>query len=151
MSVRTAVPADRAAAEELAYPRGLTPPSQQGRSERLIGDVIVDLGFARREVVERAVRLAREQGQPTGRMLLDLGELRHDQLARALSERFGVDYVDLSVYEIDMGACNLIPVDVAKRYQAVPVGFLPDRSVVLAMVDPSNVLTLDEISMITGR
>jgi type IV pilus assembly protein PilB len=151
MSVRTAAPAGRAPDEELAYPRGLTKPSQQGRSERLIGDVIVDLGFARREVVERAVKLAREQGQPTGRMLLDLGELRHDQLARALSERFGVDYVDLSVYEIDMGACNLISVDVAKRYQAVPVGFLSDRSVVLAMVDPSNVLTLDEISMITGR
>ncbi len=50
-----------------------------------------------------------------------------------------------------MGACNLIPVEVAKRYQAVPVGFMPDRSVLLAMVDPSNVLTLDEISMITGR
>jgi type IV pilus assembly protein PilB len=151
MSVRTAAAAEEVPAEDLAYPRGLTPPSQQGRSERLIGDVIVDLGFARREVVERAVKLAREQGMPTGRMLLDLGELRHDQLARALSERFGVDYVDLSVYEIDMGACNLIPVDVAKRYQAVPVGFLPDRSVLLAMVDPSNVLTLDEISMITGR
>jgi type IV pilus assembly protein PilB len=151
MSVRAAAAAVQATAEELAYPRGLTPPSQRGRSERLIGDVIVDLGFARREVVERAVKLAREQGLPTGRMLLEMGELRHDQLARALSERFGVDYVDLSVFEIDMGACNLIPVDVAKRYQAVPVGFLPDRSVLLAMVDPSNVLTLDEISMITGR
>jgi type IV pilus assembly protein PilB len=151
MSVRAAAAAVQATAEELAYPRGLTPPSQRGRSERLIGDVIVDLGFARREVVERAVKLAREQGVPTGRMLLEMGELRHDQLARALSERFGVDYVDLSVFEIDMGACNLIPVDVAKRYQAVPVGFLPDRSVLLAMVDPSNVLTLDEISMITGR
>src|SRR5205823_1990439 len=37
------------------------------------------------------------------------------------------------------------------RYHAVPVGFMPDRSVLLAMVDPSNVLTLVEISMITGR
>ncbi len=151
MSVRAATAAVQATTEELAYPRGLTSPTRRGRSERLIGDVIVDLGFARREVVERAVKLAREQGLPTGRMLLEMGELRHDQLARALSERFGVDYVDLSVFEIDMGACNLIPVSVSKRYQAVPVGFLPDRSVLLAMVDPSNVLTLDEISMITGR
>ncbi len=150
MSVRIAAAAEPSA-EELAYPRGLIPPSQRGRSEQLIGDVIVELGFARRETVERAVKLARDQGIPTGRMLLEMGVLRHDQLARALAERFGVDFVDLSVFEIDMGACNLIPVDVAKRYQAVPVGFLPDRSVLLAMVDPSNVLTLDEISMITGR
>jgi type IV pilus assembly protein PilB len=150
MSVRTAA-AVEPTAEDLDYPRGLIPPAQRGRSEQLIGDVIVELGFARRDTVERAVKLAREQGIPTGRMMLEMGALRHDQLARALAERFGVDFVDLSVYEIDMGACNLIPVDVAKRYQAVPVGFMPDRSVLLAMVDPSNVLTLDEISMITGR
>src|SRR5579884_2479388 len=150
MSVRTAA-ASEPTPEELGYPRGLIPPSQRGRSEQLIGDVIVELGYARREMVERAVKLARDAGIPTGRMMLEMGELRHDQLARALAERFGVDYVDLSVFEIDMGACNLIPVDVAKRYQAVPVGFLADRSVLLAMVDPSNVLTLDEISMITGR
>ena len=113
--------------------------------------MIVELGYARREAVERAVKLARDAGLPTGRMMLEMGSLRHDQLARALAERFGVDFVDLSVYEIDMGACNLVSVDVAKRYQAVPVGFMPDRSVLLAMVDPSNVLTLDEMSMITGR
>jgi type IV pilus assembly protein PilB len=50
-----------------------------------------------------------------------------------------------------MGAVNLVPADVAKRYQAVPVGFLPDGSALLAMSDPTNVMTLDEISMITGR
>jgi type IV pilus assembly protein PilB len=150
MSLRTAA-ALEASAEEVAYPRGLVAPSQRGRSERLIGDVIVDLGFAKRETVEEAVKLARQQGLPTGRMMLEMGALRHDQLARALAERFGVDYVDLSTYEIDMGAANLVSVDVAKRYQAVPVGFLPDRSVLLAMIDPGNVLTLDEISMITGR
>src|SRR6202011_3831793 len=138
-------------AAEQEYPRGLVPPSQRGRSERLIGDVIVDLGFARRDTVEEVVKEAREQGRPTGQLLLEMGALRHDQLARALAERFGVDYVDLSMFDIDMGAANLIDVDVAKRYRAVPVGFLPDRSVLLAMVDPTNVLTIDEISMITGR
>jgi type IV pilus assembly protein PilB len=137
--------------DEDEYPRGLVPPSQRGRSERLIGDVIVDLGFARRETVEETVKLAREQGRPTGQLLIEMGALRHDQLARALAERFGVDYVDLSMFDIDMGAANLIDVDIAKRYQAVPVGFLPDRSILLAMVDPTNVLTIDEISMITGR
>src|SRR5205085_554101 len=137
--------------DEDERPRGLVPASQRGRSERLIGDVIVDLGFVRRETVEEVVKLAREQGRPTGQLLLEMGALRHDQLARALAEGFGVDYVDLSMFDIDMGAANLIDVEIAKRYQAVPVGFLPDRSILLAMVDPTNVLTIDEISMITGR
>jgi type IV pilus assembly protein PilB len=131
-------------------PRGLIPPSQRGRSQRQIGDVIVDLGFVLRETVEAAVQTARTQGRTTGQILIESGALRQDQLARAPAERFGVDYVDLSVFEIDMGAVNLITVDVAKRYQALPVAFLPDGDVLLAMADPTNVLTVDEISMITG-
>lgn len=139
------------APEESEYPRGLVPPTRRGRSERLIGDVIVDLGFARRETVERVVKLAREQGRPTGQLLIESGALRHDQLARVLAERFGVDYVDLSMFELDMGAVSLVDVEMARRYQAVPVGFLPNGNLLLAMADPSNVLTVDEVSMITGR
>jgi type IV pilus assembly protein PilB len=138
-------------AEEDGYPRGLFPPTRRGRSERLIGDVIVDLGFAQRETVERAVKLAREQGRLTGQLLVEDGALRGDQLARALAERFGVDYLDLSIFEVDMGAVNLVDVELAKRYQAAPVGFLSNGSVLVAMADPGNVLTLDELSMITGR
>ena len=51
--------------------------------------------------------------------------MRHDQLARALAERFGVDYIELSEFEIDTGAAHLVNSTVAKRYRAVPVGFLP--------------------------
>jgi type IV pilus assembly protein PilB len=118
---------------------------------RLIGDVVVDLGFATREKVEEAVEIARAQGKPTGQVLVDQGILRHDQLARVVAERFGIDYIDLSVYELDMGAVNLIDMEAIRRYQAVPVGFLDDGTLLLAMADPTNVLTLDDVAMLTGR
>jgi type IV pilus assembly protein PilB len=130
---------------------GLYPPVRSGRSARMIGEVIVDLGFADRETVEQAVAAARAQGRPTGQVLVELGVLRHDQLARAVAERFGLDYIDLSVYDLDMGAVNLIRSDTAKRYQAVPVGYTDDGTLLLAMADPTNVLTIDDIAMITGR
>jgi type IV pilus assembly protein PilB len=139
------------AADAAGYPRGLIPPSHRGRSQRLIGDVIVDLGFARRETVEEAVAHARAQGRSTGRVMIDNGTLRYDQLARALAERLGLDYIDLSVFEIDMGAVSLVDPEIAKRHQAVPVGFTPEGSLLLAMADPTNVLTFDEFSMITGK
>ncbi|HTC59597.1 MAG TPA: ATPase, T2SS/T4P/T4SS family [Solirubrobacteraceae bacterium] len=122
-----------------------------GRPGRLIGDVVVDLGFATREKVEEAVEIARAQGKPTGQILVEQGILRHDQLARVVAERFGLEYIDLSVYELDMGAVNLIDMEAIRRYQAVPVGFLEDGTLVLAMADPTNVLTIDDIAMLTGR
>ena len=117
----------------------------------MIGEVVVDLGFADRETVEEAVASARAQGRPTGLVLVEQGVLRHDQLARVVAERFGLDYIDLAVYDLDMGAVNLLSPDAAKRYQAVPVGFADDGALLLAMADPTNVLTIDDIAMMTGR
>jgi len=131
--------------------KGLYPPRHTGRSTRMIGEVVVDLGLAEREVVEDGVAAAREQGRPTGVVLVERGILRHDQLARVVAERFGLDFVDLSVFDIDMGAVNLIGIQAAKRYQAVPVGFTDDGTVLLAMANPTNVLTIDDVGMMTGR
>jgi type IV pilus assembly protein PilB len=50
-----------------------------------------------------------------------------------------------------MGAANLISAETAKRYQALPVGFAEDGAVLLAMANPTNVLTIDDIGMMTGR
>ena len=107
---------------------GLYPPRRTGRSTRMIGEVVVDLGFADRDTVEEAVALARSQGRPTGLVLVEQGVLRHDQLARVVAERFGLDYIDLAVYELDMGAVSLLSAETAKRYQAVPVGFSRRRA-----------------------
>ncbi len=117
----------------------------------MIGEVVVDLGLADRETVEAGVAVARAQGRPTGVVLVERGILRHDQLARVVAERFGLDFVDLTAYDLDMGAVNLVPIQAAKRYQAIPVGFTDDGAVVLAMANPTNVLTIDDVGMMSGR
>jgi len=131
--------------------QALTSAASESRPGRLIGDVVVDLGFATREKVEEAVEMARSQGKPTGQVLVEQGILRHDQLARVVAERYGLDHVDLSVYELDMGAVNLLDMEAIRRYQAVPVGFTEDGTLLLAMADPTNVLTVDDVAMLTGR
>jgi type IV pilus assembly protein PilB len=130
---------------------GLSAATRSGRSGRRIGEVVVDLGFADRQAVEQAVSAARSQRKPTGQVLVEQGVLRQDQLARVVAERFGLDYVDLSVYEPDMGAVNLLSAEAIKRYQAVPVSFTEDGALLLAMADPTNILSIDDIAMITNR
>ena len=152
-----AAPADPVEVEESSSEQqpgagtGLYPPRRTGRSTRMIGEVVVDLGFAAREEVDNAVEQARAQGRPTGLVLVEQGVLRHDQLARVVAERFGLDYVDLAVFDLDMGAVALLNPDAAKRYQAVPIGFTEDATLLLAMADPTNVLTIDDVAMMTGR
>jgi type IV pilus assembly protein PilB len=131
--------------------KGLYPPRNPGRSQRMIGEVVVDLGLADRATVEAGVAAARDQGRPTGVVLVERGILRHDQLARVVAERFGLDFVDLTVFDLDMGAVNLVGIQASKRYQALPVGFTEDGALLLAMANPTNVLTIDDVGMMTGR
>ncbi len=132
-------------------PNGLSSPTRPLRSARRIGEVVVDLGFADSHAVEQAVATARSQRKPTGQVLVEQGVLRQDQLARVVAERFGLEYIDLSSYEPDMGAVNLLSAEAIKRYQAVPVRFMDDGALLLAMADPTNILSIDDIAMITNR
>src|SRR4051812_1462550 len=129
---------------------GLTPPSSRGRSAQQIGDIVVAFGYASAESVGLAIAESRASGRRTGEVLVDRGVLTPDQLARVIAERFGVDHVDLNAYRVDMAAANLLPSTSAKRYSAVPVGFLDERTLLVAMVDPGNVLAIDDISLMTS-
>ena len=73
-----------------------------------------------------------------------------DQLSRAIAERYGLDHIDLSLYKVDMGAANLLSVTAARRYKAIPVGYVNKEMLLLAMADPANVLAVDDIQMMTG-
>ena len=129
---------------------GLRPPTQRTGAKRRIGDVIVQLGFAERELVEKVVEKGRASGVPLGQSLIDAGIVDSNQLAQALAERNGLDYVDLNSFEVDQGAANLIDAAKARRYQTIPISFLGEQTLLVATADPANVLALDDIAMATG-
>jgi type IV pilus assembly protein PilB len=129
---------------------GITRPSRRGSSARFLTDVIVDMGLVSRAQVDEAVESSRNMGNTPERVLLESGALTHDGLARALAERYGLDYLDLGVFSVDMSAANLVSTVAAKRYQAVPVAFADKRTLLVAMADPSNVLAVDDIAIMTG-
>jgi type IV pilus assembly protein PilB len=128
---------------------GVTPPTRRGGSSRHLTDVVVELGFADREAVDRAVEDARAAGVPAERMLVDQQAITSDQLSRAIAERYGLDHLDLGVFKVDMAAANLLSAAAAKRYGAVPVSYIDEHTVLLAMSDPANVLAVDDVALLT--
>jgi type IV pilus assembly protein PilB len=130
--------------------KGITTPSRRGGSGRVLTDVIVDLGFVDREVMNEAIQAAHSAGSAAERVLLGQGSITEDQLARAVAERFGLDHVDLHSYRVDSGAARLVTPAAVRRYQAVPVAFATDRTLLVAMADPANVLAVDDIAVMTG-
>jgi type IV pilus assembly protein PilB len=129
---------------------GLTPPQARGRSSGFVTDVLVDLGFVGDDVARQAIEAARTAGRPPERLLIEQGAITADQLSRAVAERYGLDHVDLSAYQVDMAAANLISVNTARRYRALPVGFVDKETLLVAMADPTNVLAVDDIQIATA-
>jgi type IV pilus assembly protein PilB len=129
---------------------GITTPSRRGGSGRMLTDVIVDLGFVEQATVDLAIERANDSGSLPERLLVADGALSEDQLARAVAERFGLDHIDLDVYRVDPDAAKLVTPAAARRYQAVPVAFAGERTLLVAMSDPANVLAQDDIAVMTG-
>ena len=129
---------------------GLTPPIARGRSSGFVTDVLVDLGYVAEDRARQAIEEARTAGQPPSSCCSQQGAINADQLSRAVAERYGLDHIDLSAYQVDMAAANLISVNTARRYRALPVGFVDKETLLVAMADPTNVLAVDDIQIATA-
>src|SRR5208282_1482496 len=134
-----------------ASEHGLADAHHGAATRRFLTDVIVTMGLASRSAADDALEVARNSGTTPERVLLDSGALNQDGLARALAERYGLQHLDLSSFSVDMSAANLVSSAVAKRYQAIPVAFVDPRTLLVAMADPSNVLAVDDIAIMTAH
>jgi type IV pilus assembly protein PilB len=137
-------------AEQSGETPGLIRPRSRGHSAAFITDLIVELGYASREAVDNAIAQARTAGRAPEELLLEQGLIDSEKLARAVAERYGLDFVDLALFQVDMGAANLISVRSARRHQAVPIQYIDDETLLVAMADPTNVVANDDMQMATG-
>jgi len=113
-------------------------------------DVLVELGFVARANADLALEQSRATGESPEKILVDAGTISQDELARAVAERHGLDHVDLTQFPVDMAAANLLGTAAAKRYEAVPIAYVDERTLLVAMADPANVLAIDDIAIMTG-
>ncbi|MBJ7457659.1 MAG: Flp pilus assembly complex ATPase component TadA [Thermoleophilaceae bacterium] len=129
------------------------PPSPQAAPSlvgRRIGEIVVALGFATENEVASAVEEARQTGRATGRVLFDRGTINKNQLAQAIAARTQISYIDLRNLELEERALNAIDGNTAARYRAVPVQYIDNDTLLVAIAEPSNVLAVDDIALMTG-
>ena len=115
-----------------------------------IGSVLVESGLVTPGDLQRARDRQAETGEPLTRVLVAEGMVGETELVKALGRHIGVDYINLADTVIDPAAAALIPETLARRYGVIPVRF-EDDSLIVAMVDPGNVLVVDDVRAITGR
>ncbi|HVM05246.1 MAG TPA: ATPase, T2SS/T4P/T4SS family [Acidimicrobiales bacterium] len=115
-----------------------------------LGALLVQAGLLSADQLDRALSEQAKTQKSLGRILIDGGLVTEGDLVAMLSRQIGLDFIDLSEHPVDPSAAGLITSSLARRYEALPVGW-DDSRLVLAMADPSNVFAVDDIRTITKR
>ena len=110
----------------------------------------VSKGLITQAQLDAALAEQARSGKPLGRVLIEHGHISETDLVRTLAEQVGLEFVDLSERAVDPSVAGLIPEHLARKYQALPVGWDDEGRLVVAMGDPSNVFAVDDIRALTG-
>ncbi len=87
--------------------------------------------------------------KPIHELLIDMGFIKEDALIKTASEIFDLPVSELKSEEIDTTVLELIPYDLAKRYGIFPLR-REGGKLLVATVDPQNVVVMDDIQSLTG-
>jgi type IV pilus assembly protein PilB len=120
------------------------------RKAKQLGQILIEQGLITDAQLEKALEEHRSTPKSLGRVLIDLGMIQEAHLVRALAEQVGLEFVDLTEFQVDPMATTLLPDTLARRYRAIPIGER-DGKLLVAMSDPANVYALDDIRAITNR
>ncbi|MGO8683859.1 MAG: GspE/PulE family protein [Thermoleophilia bacterium] len=106
--------------------------------------------LATAEQIDATIAKQKETHKRLGQLLVEDGIVNELDLSRALAAKFGVVFLDLTETPIERAAAGLISDKLARRYGAVPVKFVDESTLLVAMVDPQNLLALEDLRIMTG-
>jgi type IV pilus assembly protein PilB len=112
------------------------------KRRKKLGETLVEWGIVDAASVDEAVKFAREHHKRTGEALVELAKCSEDDVAKALAEQFGFDFIDLDKHSVDRDVLGLIPSKLIEDYLVLPLAEENNRLKVI-ITDPLDLETLD--------
>jgi len=114
-----------------------------------LGELLTKASLISQDQLKEALRVQKETGGKLGETLIKLNFVSEEDITECLSQQFGVPSINLAHFEIDPSVIKLIPADVARKYNILPVN-KTGATITIAMADPTNVFAMDDIKFMTG-
>jgi type IV pilus assembly protein PilB len=114
-----------------------------------LGELLTKASLITQDQLKDALKHQKESGGKLGETLIKLGFVSEEEITECLSQQFGVPSINLAHFEIDSSVIKLIPAEVARKYNILPVN-KTGATITIAMADPTNVFAMDDIKFMTG-
>jgi len=141
---------DRCAVEAAELPSPLPAGLRRAESRPQLGAMLLRDGHLTAEQLEEALAEKESRGGRLGEILVEHGWVTGAVVAEALAEQHGLEFLDVIHVDVDPSALSLLPEKLARRYEALPIRFLDEATVLIAVADPTNVLASDDLRLALG-
>ena len=111
---------------------------------RKLGELLVAAGTITEEELNKGIALQKGTKERLGSVLISNGIISEHELIEALQMQLGIDYVDLTKVSIPTELAQVVPKNLAKQYQVIPVRVVKDE-LYLAMSDPLNFYAIEDV------
>ncbi len=123
-----------------------------GERNKLLGQLLIEKGVVGEDQLRIALLEQDKSRMRLGELMVGLGFLTEGTIRDVLSESMGQETVDLSRVVVDAAAVRLIPQEVARRHQVLPLSFDKNRHIMtLAIANPENIIALDQVKALLGE
>lgn len=113
-----------------------------------LGDLLVESNLITEDQLNSALA-EKHPDEKLGDTLLREGLITEQQLIEVLELQLGIPYVNIFQYPIDQTTVKMIPQELAKRHQVIPIR-TQGNQLFVAMADPMDYFAIEEIRMATG-
>lgn len=119
-----------------------------------LGEILVQEGVITQIQLEKAISVQEQEGGRLGEVLHKLGMVTEEQLKIAIAQQLGIPYSSLGTTgtlkpAADQNLQELIPAQVARQSLVLPL-WRTLRSLTVAMVDPLDLLLIDNLKKLSG-
>jgi type IV pilus assembly protein PilB len=116
-----------------------------------IGELLLrERKITARQLEEALAEQKRQGGRPKiGSLLIQKGYIDEKTLLDFLSKQFGLPIIDLSRFEFTPGCIDLIPDNIARKYEIIPLG-KEGSTLKMVISDPSNIFAIDDLKFLIG-
>jgi type IV pilus assembly protein PilB len=116
---------------------------------QFLGKILLDRNIISPKQLKHALDVQKDRGGFFGDILVDLGYIEERDVVAALVIQCHIPYIAIDQYEIDKNIIQLVPKNVAQKYQIVPLDRV-NEILSVAMVDPLDYAAQAEIRRLTN-
>ncbi|MHC4521046.1 MAG: GspE/PulE family protein, partial [Planctomycetota bacterium] len=116
------------------------------KKRRHLGEILYKAGLVEKQALIEAIKTGKSSNKRLGQVLLELGLIDEETLTKALAKQFGLKYVDLNQVTIPADATKIVPEDLIKRHNILPLSVSNGR-LKLVIGDPMDLDMMDSVRL----